>query len=665
MRVDISFLPALAAAFLLVFARIGTMLMLLPGLGELMVPARVRLTIALVLAAVMLPLHRAAYQIDLQSIGPLLVMLGEELLIGAVLGMTARLTIAALQVTGSVVAQQLGLGFVTAVDPTQGQQGVIIGNFLTMLGVALLFATNLHHLVIAALDDSYTLFAPGEVPLTGDMAALMTRTLAGAFRVGIQLSAPFLVFGLLFNLGLGLLSRLMPQMQVFFVGMPLSILAGFMILFLLIAAMMGTYLGSVEGVLARSRAARRRGEVARGRRNSDDTEKTEDPTQKRLDDAIKRGDVVKSQEVNAWFVLAAGALVLLSFSGSMGSQLAATFRGILANAYRVPADGGGLMALFREVGVETIAAVALPFLLLTLAAIVGNVIQHRLVWSAEALTPKFSKISPLAGAKRLFSKQALVNFVKGLVKLAVVGSVVTALMWPERKRLEGLISADPVAIMPFARTLSLQLFGAVVAILAIIAAADYLFQYQQWYERQKMSLREMKEEFKETEGDPKIKAKIRQLRQGAHEEAHDGGGAEGDGGHHQPDPLRGRAAIRARHERADLRRQGHGRHRAQDPRGRRGERRAGRREPAARARAARHRRDRRRSPGRALQGGRRGHRLRDAAQWRGAAQPGAELIRTDCPRRDPSCVCARCPQSLLMPNRVGAGFLGNHAKSRC
>jgi len=166
-----------------------------------------------------------------------------------VLGMTARLTIAALQVTGSVVAQQLGLGFVTAVDPTQGQQGVILGNFLTILGIALLFATNLHHLVIAALDDSYTLFVPGEVPLTGDMAALMTRTLAGAFRVGVQLSAPFLVFGLLFNLGLGLLSRLMPQMQVFFVGMPLSILAGLMMLFLLLSAMMGTYMGSVESVL--------------------------------------------------------------------------------------------------------------------------------------------------------------------------------------------------------------------------------------------------------------------------------------------------------------------------------------------------------------------------------------------------------------------------------
>src|ERR1700693_3320941 len=147
----------------------------------------------------------------------------------------------------------------------------------------------------------------------------------------------------------------------------------------------------------------------------DDTEKTEDPSQKRLDDAIKRGDVLKSQEVNAWFVLAAGALVLLSFSGSMGLQLAATFRGIFANSYRVPVDGGGLMMLFPQVGIETIAAVALPFLLLTLAAIIGNAIQHRLIWSAEALAPKLSKISPLAGAKRMFSKLALVNFLKGLI----------------------------------------------------------------------------------------------------------------------------------------------------------------------------------------------------------------------------------------------------------
>jgi flagellar biosynthetic protein FliR len=249
MRVDISFLPAAAAAFLLVFARIGTMIMLLPGLGESAVPAKIRLVAALALTAVLFPLHRSAFNIDLRALGPTVVMLGEELLIGAILGMTVRLAISALQVAGSIVAQQMGLGFVMAIDPTQGQQGALVGNFLTLLGMTLLFATDLHHLLIAALHDSYRLFRPGEVPFSGDIASLTVHTVASAFRIGVQLSAPFIAFGLLFNFGLGVLSRLMPQMQVFFVGLPLSILMGFVVLILVLGTMMTVYLGFIEGVL--------------------------------------------------------------------------------------------------------------------------------------------------------------------------------------------------------------------------------------------------------------------------------------------------------------------------------------------------------------------------------------------------------------------------------
>jgi flagellar biosynthetic protein FliR len=251
MRIDVSFLPALAAAYILVVARVGTMLMLLPGLGELNVPVRMRLSVALLLGAVLLPLHQNAYQLDLKSFGPLIAMLGDELFIGAVLGLSVRLIMSSLQVAGSVIAQQMGLGFVTAVDPTLGQQGVVVGNFLAMMAVTLIFATDLHHLVIAALNDSYTLFAPGEVPILGDVAALTTSTVARGFRIGIQLSAPFLVFGLLFNLGLGVLSRLMPQMQVFFVGLPLSIMLGLLIFLMVLGAMMTVFLAEVENVLTK------------------------------------------------------------------------------------------------------------------------------------------------------------------------------------------------------------------------------------------------------------------------------------------------------------------------------------------------------------------------------------------------------------------------------
>jgi flagellar biosynthesis protein FliR len=242
MRIDISLLPALAAAFMLVFARIGAMVMLLPGFGETNIPVRIKLAIALALTLIILPLHRSAYTIDMQSLTPLMVLLVHEIVIGVVLGATARVTLAALQVAGSVIAQQLGLGFVTAIDPTQGQQGLLIGNFLTILGLTLLFATDTHHLVIAALNDSYAIFAPGELMPSGDIASLATRAFAAAFRIGAQLAAPFLVFGLVFNMGLGVLARLMPQMQVYFVGVPLAILAGFLIFAAVLTAMMGTFL---------------------------------------------------------------------------------------------------------------------------------------------------------------------------------------------------------------------------------------------------------------------------------------------------------------------------------------------------------------------------------------------------------------------------------------
>ena len=250
MTVNLSFLPALAAVFLLMFARLGTMVMLMPGLGERGIPVRIRLVTALVLTLVLLPLYRSAYPTDLAGgFAPLVGLLIQEVIIGAVLGLTGRLALSALEVAGATIAQQLGLGFTTTLDPAQLQQGVLLGNFLSMLGITLIFATDLHHLAIGALDESYRLFKPGTGLPSGDVAELIITTISAAFRVGIQLAAPFLVFGLLFNLGLGVLSRLMPQLQVFFLGLPASILVGFAILLVLVGALMSTFLGFLASVL--------------------------------------------------------------------------------------------------------------------------------------------------------------------------------------------------------------------------------------------------------------------------------------------------------------------------------------------------------------------------------------------------------------------------------
>ena len=245
---------------------------------------------------------------------------------------------------------------------------------------------------------------------------------------------------------------------------------------------------------------------------NDTSDKTEDPTQKRLDDAHDRGDVAKSQEINTWFVISGATLVLSTFSGSIGGGILMPLRNLIVNSWMIRADGPGLLALARSLELAVIAAIGMPLLMLALAAIAGNMVQHRLVWSAEALKPKLSKISPGAGAKRIFGKQAAANFAKGVFKVIALGAVMTAILWPERHRLESFMHFDPAMVLDVTTNLTVHLMGAVVAMLAVVAIADYLFQYRQWFERQKMSLQEMKEEFKQSEGDPHVKGRLRQLR---------------------------------------------------------------------------------------------------------------------------------------------------------
>jgi flagellar biosynthetic protein FlhB len=246
--------------------------------------------------------------------------------------------------------------------------------------------------------------------------------------------------------------------------------------------------------------------------DQDDAERTEDPTPRRLQQAIERGDVVKSTEVSTWFMLGGATLAVMIFSGPTAIDLQGTMQGLLAHSWQIPTDGPALLHLARGLFETLLVALGFPVLLLLVAAFAGTVIQHSVVFSFEPITPSLSRISPVAGFKRLFSMMALANFAKGLVKLGLFGAVVGALLWPQRRRLGALIDVDPAVILPIARALCVKLLGTVVAILAVVAASDYLFQYRQWFNRHKMSVREMKEEFRQTDGDPAIKGKLRQMR---------------------------------------------------------------------------------------------------------------------------------------------------------
>ena len=244
MTVTLPALSGVVLVYLLVFARTGAMIMLLPPIGDTNVPARVRLMLALAISlALALTVTTAYPQVAPQTTIELGVLIVQEVTAGLMIGAVARIIVSAVSVAGFLIASQTGLSYAETLDPTSnGQQGAVVGNFLSMLAVVLIFASNLHHLAIGAVAGSYHLIPPGSSLPTGDMAELAIRIVSGAFALGFQLAAPFLVFGFAVNAGFGVLARMMPQLQVFFVAMPVNILVGFVIMTLLIGTMMTLFL---------------------------------------------------------------------------------------------------------------------------------------------------------------------------------------------------------------------------------------------------------------------------------------------------------------------------------------------------------------------------------------------------------------------------------------
>jgi flagellar biosynthetic protein FliR len=243
-------LPANLFAFFLVFARVGTALMMMPGFGETFVTPRIRLLFGLMLAAVVTPVVQARLPALPGSPLGLFAMLGGEILIGAFFGALARIMVMALSTAGSIIAYHASLANALVFDTAAAQQGALVGSFLTTAGVLLVFVTNLYQLALRALVDSYALFPAGQLPVLGDMANEMSRVVSESFLFAVQFSAPLIVLGLVFYLGVGLIARLMPQVQIFFIMQPLQIAFGLLVLLLTFSAGMMLFIDRFTDVLA-------------------------------------------------------------------------------------------------------------------------------------------------------------------------------------------------------------------------------------------------------------------------------------------------------------------------------------------------------------------------------------------------------------------------------
>lgn len=244
----------------------------------------------------------------------------------------------------------------------------------------------------------------------------------------------------------------------------------------------------------------------------DDSQKTEEPTQRKLEQAREKGQIAKSQEVNHWFIILSFGLTLAIFAPYMARGIMESLQPFMAKAHALPTTGPGLGDLLLDTFLGIAAALALPFGVTIAAALAAGFLQTGFLVTAEQIKPKLEKISLLKGAKRLFSARALVEFAKGISKLAIVATVVFLLVWPERDRIPRLNELTIPEILDTLRWLGLKVVSGVLAVMTVIAALDFSFQKYQHYKQMRMSRQEVKDEYKQTEGDPQIKQKLKQLR---------------------------------------------------------------------------------------------------------------------------------------------------------
>ncbi|NCC22490.1 MAG: flagellar biosynthesis protein FlhB [Alphaproteobacteria bacterium] len=245
---------------------------------------------------------------------------------------------------------------------------------------------------------------------------------------------------------------------------------------------------------------------------SDDAEKTEEPTPKKLEESRKKGQVALSRELNNWLMLLTGTLVVLIIGPGVLRRLKEHMAIYIEHAAQLPGAPGGLSQVLGESFVDILVIFFLPLAIFMLVAFLGPFLQIGPLFSAETVKPDISKISPIKGFKRLFSTRSLVEFVKGIFKIAVIGAVGVVVLMPFYGAVEHLVGMHMAQVLYELKMLVARLMTGVLVVLLLIAIADVLYQRYEHYKKMRMSKQELKDEYKQSEGDPHVKARLRQLR---------------------------------------------------------------------------------------------------------------------------------------------------------
>lgn len=452
--------------------------------------------------------------IAVHSLSQLIIYALMETLTGLVFGFITNMCFNSLKIAGSLIDQQLGLSMANIYDPNTNTQNTLIETILYWLGVMIFFSMNGHHQLIAGIQNSFNLVKVGQLILSGNFDYVI-NVFVQCFIIGIKIAVPMILSLLIAELLIGFISKSVPQLNVMVVSMPLKLLMG--IIFIMIALpflinkmhhLFNQIPSILDGTLSmNSDAISNIGTVGFLLSMSD---KTEEPTPKKKKDARKQGNIAKSAEVNKAMTFIAILVVIYMMSGSIISELQGFIVNILSGDFSMTMNDNTIKILMFKVMMSFMKIVLPISLIIMVFGILGSLIQTGLFFSMESLKPKFSKLNPLTGLKNMFSMKAIVNLIKSMVVICIMIYLGYSFM---SKNFEGIIKSGDI-YLPYMFNIVLDLIKSILTSItlavAVVATLDYGYEKFSHKKGLKMTKQEVKEEYKQMEGDPHIKGKIKQ-----------------------------------------------------------------------------------------------------------------------------------------------------------
>lgn len=449
--------------------------------------------------------------VDVNNMYELISIVITEFMTGLMLGYITSLCFSALQIAGSFIDLQLGLSMASMFDPNTQSQTTIIQNIMYWMGVVIFFAINGHHVMIEGIQYSFSVINVGQFVFVNNFEYII-NVFVQIFSIGFRMSIPIMLALFMKDLVLGLISKSVPSLNIMMVSMPLKILVGiafFIISVPLLTKEIMELLGNISDILKGTLSSNYGVLLPVGIILSND-DKTEEPTAKKKSDARKQGNVAKSSEVQTAVTLISMLAIIIAMSEYVFKELRAFLIGYLNYSFKFEMNDLNLNVLMEGLA-TTFAKTFLPIGAIIMSlGVIATLVQTKLLFTTEPLKPKLSKLNPINGIKNMFSGKAIVQLLKSIVIIAILFYIGEKYIEQNFRGIMMSSSLHMSSLFPTTVTLISDLLKKMVVIVVVIAAVDYGYQRYSHNKSLKMTKEELKEEFKQAEGNPQIKGKIKQ-----------------------------------------------------------------------------------------------------------------------------------------------------------